>query len=481
MNPVGVNHPVPSHLELQSFQLQKHDALGDGARLGTLRFDDRTPIETPHYIAITSRGAVPHLSQDTMRDYSAIKGVYVALEDYLERLPLRPPIYSIPCPSYDSPLRRFIALQNDVLLVLAPRRLPPIHTPGSNSYTSLSILTSVGFRSLEISDYICAARKLRPDVVIGCADIVYGEARAKLGLKRKEKMGERTLAWMKGLITELQEEQELNHTKTSIWAPILPIEAELQRELLDYLEEVVVLGNVGGLVLYDIGGIDSISASLKSLPRLTLTEPKGPHRVLDEIAVGVDLFSLPFLNTATDSGVALTFRFPVPSYRRGKQPKAVLGLDMRSSKYVTDLAPLEAGCACYACAQHHCAFIQHLLSAKEMLGWVLLQLHNHAMADAFFKGVRTSIAKGTFADDCGVFETTYERELPIGTGVGPRIRGYQFQPSGITMKKNNPSAYRKLDEAESFNDSVANEESLINPSVGAQDLEDLGFAKQTKA
>ncbi|MCJ1434249.1 hypothetical protein MMC27_003616 [Xylographa pallens] len=471
MTPVGAIRPIHSNTELKSFQLQKHDALGDATRLGTLRFNDRTPIETPHYIAISSRGAVPHLSQDTMRENTAIKGIYVALEDYLERLPLRPPIYSTPCPSYDSPLRRFIALQKDALLVLGPRRLPPIHTPGSNSYTSLSVLTSVGFRNLEISDYIRAASKLRPDVVIGCADVVYSEARARLGRKRKEKMGERTLAWMKALVTELQEEQELNYPKPTIWAPILPIEGEMQRELLEYLEEAVVMGDVGGLVLYDRGGIDDIPASLTSLPRLAFTEPQGPHMVLDEIALGVDIFSLPFLNAATDAGVALTFRFPVPSYGNGAQPKAVLGLDMLSSEYVTDLAPLEASCNCYACAQHHCAFVQHLLSAKEMLGWVLLQVHNHAMADAFFNGIRTSIANGTFADDCDVFEKTYDGELPIGTGVGPRIRGYQFQPSGVKMKKSNPSAYKKLDEPESLGDNVAEEESLNSSSVGAKNLE----------
>ncbi|MCJ1398819.1 hypothetical protein MMC11_002020 [Xylographa trunciseda] len=421
MTPVGVNHAVPPDSQFKSFQLHKSGGHKDAARLGTLRYGIRTPIETPHFIAITSRGAVPHLSQDTMRESTAINGVYVALEDYLERLPRHLPIYSMPCLLNDSPLRRFIALQEDALLVLGPRRLPPIHTPGSNSYTSLSILTSVGFHNLEISDYIQAARKLRPDVIISCADVLYGNARTKLGLKRKEKMGERTLAWIKALVTELQEEPEVIHTKPSVWAPILPIEGEMQRELLDYLEEAVALHNVGGLVLYDIDGIDNISTSLQSLPRLALTEPEGPHRVLDEIALGVDLFSLPFLTVATDAGVALTFRFPVPAYRKGERLlRAALGLDMLSLEYVADLSALEAGCNCYACTQHHCAYIHHLLSAKEMLGWVLLQIHNHAMADAFFNGIRTSIANGTFVDDCGVFEKAYERELPLGTGIGPR-------------------------------------------------------------
>lgn len=52
-----------------------------GARLGSLRLPGRNPIATPHYIANTSRGAVPHIAQDVFTDSTSIKGVYVAVED----------------------------------------------------------------------------------------------------------------------------------------------------------------------------------------------------------------------------------------------------------------------------------------------------------------------------------------------------------------------------------------------------------------
>ena len=51
------------------------------ARLGRLHFQNRTPIHTPHYVASSSRGAVPHLSQDMMRSNTSIIGLYAALED----------------------------------------------------------------------------------------------------------------------------------------------------------------------------------------------------------------------------------------------------------------------------------------------------------------------------------------------------------------------------------------------------------------
>ncbi len=51
------------------------------ARLGYLNLPGRKPINTPHHLAVTSRGVVPHLAHDMFRDHTSIEGVYVALED----------------------------------------------------------------------------------------------------------------------------------------------------------------------------------------------------------------------------------------------------------------------------------------------------------------------------------------------------------------------------------------------------------------
>ena len=50
-------------------------------RLGSLTLPNRKAIDTPHYLAITSRGAVPHISQDTFTRDTNIAGVYAGLED----------------------------------------------------------------------------------------------------------------------------------------------------------------------------------------------------------------------------------------------------------------------------------------------------------------------------------------------------------------------------------------------------------------
>ena len=50
-------------------------------RLGQLSLRGGKLLATPHYLPISSRGALPHASHDTIRDNMSVDGLYVALED----------------------------------------------------------------------------------------------------------------------------------------------------------------------------------------------------------------------------------------------------------------------------------------------------------------------------------------------------------------------------------------------------------------
>jgi queuine tRNA-ribosyltransferase accessory subunit len=56
-------------------------------RLGQLHREGRKIIETPHYVATTSRGVVPHISHDTLRKHTAVSSIHLGLED-CERAPV---------------------------------------------------------------------------------------------------------------------------------------------------------------------------------------------------------------------------------------------------------------------------------------------------------------------------------------------------------------------------------------------------------
>jgi len=70
-----------AHLPDEMFTIIRSASTGLGPRLGRLSLPSRNAIDTPHYLGITSRGVVPHLSQDNFARLSSISGVYVGLED----------------------------------------------------------------------------------------------------------------------------------------------------------------------------------------------------------------------------------------------------------------------------------------------------------------------------------------------------------------------------------------------------------------
>ena len=268
---------------------------------------------------------------------------------------------------------------------------------------------------LEYTDYAEAISKLRPDIVLGMGDVLFGH---KPGVKRKDVMGDRTLVWMKELISVLENEGD-GTPQTALFAPVLPIEAEQQAYYLDHLQSELK-DSVSGIILYDPASVDAIPEDLCGLPRLYLGDATSPHKLLDALVLGIDMFTIPFIDEATDAGIALVFSFPARKDDTKVEARAPLGIDMWSSTFTSDISPLQKDCQCYTCTSHHRAFVQHLLNAKEMLGWVLLQLHNHNVMDKFFAGARDSIRSRSFDGDRVLFENIYTTELPAKTGQGPR-------------------------------------------------------------
>jgi len=61
--------------------LQAASTFAKGPRLGNLAIKGRGALQTPNFIALTSRGVVPHLSHDVLAQHTNISGVYMALED----------------------------------------------------------------------------------------------------------------------------------------------------------------------------------------------------------------------------------------------------------------------------------------------------------------------------------------------------------------------------------------------------------------
>lgn len=226
---------------------------------------------------------------------------------------------------------------------------------------------------LEVDDYFKDALHLRPDIVLSLPDL----PQKTPGKHRAPKMTFRTELWLSELINKAGDSEAEGRGKIPIFAPLLPLDWEQQQWYVEYLKTQV--SSLSGLALYDSSLAFDIPAKLEMLPRMSLDGPGNPHKVLQQVSWGVDLFNLAFITQLTDAGIALDFQFgeidpthpASPKENQGKRPMAV---NLWGVEYAADLQPLGTGCACYSCKKHHRAYVQHLLVAKEMTAWVLLQM-----------------------------------------------------------------------------------------------------------
>jgi queuine tRNA-ribosyltransferase len=123
----------------------------------------------------------------------------------------------------------------------------------------------------------------------------------------------------------------------------------------------------------------------------------SPELILELVSLGVDMFDSVFPTRIARHGVALT--------RKGK-------INLRAAKYRYDTTPIDEECSCYTCTTFTKSYIHHLLSKKEVLGQILLTIHNiHFMVD-FMKRVRESIENGEFEK--------FKREFLESYGGGSR-------------------------------------------------------------
>lgn len=357
-----------------------------------------------------------------------------------------------------SKLRDFIGLPNDTISILGPRRNPALETPSQNTNSSIAICTSVGFQTLHFDDYVKSAQDLGSDITLSLADIVTTE---QISQKRLEKSADRTHAWMRDILTSREE----NGTTNPLFASIPPLESHQQSFYLadlsnDYRTQL------SGLSLSSPETAAALPDSLSPLARLCLTNPETPHDLIRAIELGNDLIAIPFVTDMSENGIALSFTLhPEPNLQN-----APTGIDLWSPSHTTDLSPLVQDCKCYSCTRHHRAFIHHLLSAKEMLAWTLLQIHNFHTVNVFFQQIRESIEDGTFEEKVKEFRYAYDKEKMQPSGQGPRVRGYQMKSVGGGEPKKNRKAYGRLDEQAMKLDEA--ESGVATPEVG-QDGDEL--------
>jgi queuine tRNA-ribosyltransferase len=158
-------------------------------------------------------------------------------------------------------------------------------------------------------------------------------------------------------------------------------------------ESVARLAQVG-FPGYGIGGYsvgephDLMLESLAPVTELLPTDrPRylmgvgNPTTMLEAIALGVDLFDCVL---------------PTRTARMGTAFSSAGRMNLKNSQYARDFGPLDPTCTCSTCTQYTRAYLRHLVSMKEMLGSILLSVHNlHFLLDLTAKA-REAVERGEY-------------------------------------------------------------------------------------
>ena len=173
-------------------------------------------------------------------------------------------------------------------------------------------------------------------------------------------------------------------------------------------EKLVGLGfegyAVGGLSVGEthermLGVLDAVVGVLPGEKPRYLMGVGMPRDLLAAVRRGVDLFDCVL---------------PTRNGRNAYAFTAAGGMRLRNEKYRNDRGPLEAGCDCYACRTASRGYLRHLFLAGEMLGPVLVSIHNLRFYQRFMGRIRQLIPTA----DWGQILT----EFPIAAEPGAQTR-----------------------------------------------------------
>ncbi|WP_375328626.1 tRNA guanosine(34) transglycosylase Tgt [Microcystis sp. BLCC-F210] len=197
---------------------------------------------------------------------------------------------------------------------------------------------------------------------------------------------ERTYRWLERCLTAHQRPQQQ--------ALFAIVQGGIYEDLRAAAAESLVKLDLPG---YAIGGV-SVGEETSLIHRIVqITAPLLPENkprylmgvgtyreMAKAIASGIDLFDCVIPTRFGRHGTALV---------RGER------WNLKNARFKEDFAPLDETCPCYTCQHFSRAYLNHLIKSGEMLGYILLSLHNIAELIRFTREIRQSILGGTFAQD----------------------------------------------------------------------------------
>ena len=203
-----------------------------------------------------------------------------------------------------------------------------------------------------------------------CSEYGVDHARAKKAMQR-------TLSWL---------DRCYNHHKNDSQALFPIVQGNMYKDLrVQSLKETAPYAKygiaIGGLsvgepkpIMYEM--LDELYPHYPThIPRY-LMGVGSPDCLIEGVIRGIDMFDCVLATRIARNGTALT--------SRGK-------IVVRNGAYKDDFTPLDPECDCYACRNYTKAYLRHMINVGEMMGGMLISLHNITFLNKLMSDLRNAI------------------------------------------------------------------------------------------
>ena len=330
-------------------------------------------IETPAFLPVGTAGAVKGITPEQLKEI----GTEIILANTYH-LMLRPGVDVI---EKLGGLHKFMAWNRPILT-----------DSGGYQIFSLSPLTKVDDNGVEFTSHVDGTKiyldaetaikiqnRLGADIIV-CLDQCTPFPADQQQLKQAV---ERTIRWAKCA----------KHAHTNSNQLLFAVvQGGIDLQLRTYCaSELVKLGFDG----YAIGGLsvgEGHDNMVKTVNHTTQLLPEDLPRylmgvgteadIIAAVMAGVDMFDCVLPTRNGRNGTALTENGPVR---------------LRNSVHREDSNPIEASCDCYCCRNFSRATLRHFFNCSEMLGPILVSLHNIRHFQRLMAKIRTSLKRNEFS------------------------------------------------------------------------------------
>lgn len=329
-------------------------------------------IQTPVFMPVGTRGSVKGLTPRQLKD----TGSEVVLANTYHMM-LRPGVEAV---------QALGGLHN-----LMNWDGPILTDSGGYQVFSLSTLNRIGDQGVEFASHIDGKKiyidaKIATDVQnrLGADIIMCFDECAPFSCEKKdlEKAVARTIRWA-------EQCKDAHRNDRQLLFGI--VQGGIDLQLRSYCAEELVQLDFDGFAIGGLSVGEGHDNMIKTVEHTSRLLPEGKPRYLMGVGMPTDIIA------AVRAGVDM-FDCVLPT-RNGRNAFAFTNegpMRLRNNTYIEDPAPIEKDCGCYCCKNFSRGSLRHFFNVGEMLGPILVSIHNLAFYQNLMNLIGERIEDNTF-------------------------------------------------------------------------------------